>query len=302
MPPGHRTATSLTGRMLSLVVVVASAAAAGSSIADDAPPAGPPAQAYTVFDPRPSVQLRPLCTDRPTKSTSPCTVDAGHFQLESDLFNFTVDRSGGATTKTYLATNPTLKLGLLNSVDFEVNLSPYEVVTIRDHTTGVSTRQSGIGDLNLRLKWNLLGDDGGNLAIAISPFVKVPTAKLGIGNGATEMGVIVPVNINLPAKFSLVIDPEIDLLENNAADGRHANASGLLSLSRTVSATVTLSAELWADVNFEPSGRRTQYSADLGAAWIPAKQPNLQFDGGVNFGLNRVTPSAQLYVGVSRRF
>jgi hypothetical protein len=29
---------------------------------------------------------------------------------------------------------------------------------------------------------------------------------------------------------------------------------------------------------------------------------NLQLDGGANFGLNRATPQAQLYVGVSRRF
>ena len=301
MPLRHRSAAALTAQVFGLGAI-AFAMTAGRAVADDAPVPAAPTRAYTVFDPRPAAQLRSLCTDRPTKSTSPCTVDAGHVQIESDLFNVTIDRSGGATTKTYLATNPTLKLGLTNSLDFELNLTPYEVITTRDHSTGISTRQTGIGDLNLRLKWNLLGDDGGNLAIAISPFVKVPTARLGIGNGATEMGVIVPVNINLPAKFSLVIDPEIDLLENNAGDGRHANASGLLSLSRPVSAAVTLSVELWADVNFEPGGRRTQYSADLGTAWIPPKQPNLQFDAGVNFGLNRVTPSAQLYVGISRRF
>ena len=72
-----------------------------------------------------SETLRPLCTDRPTKSTSPCTVDAGHFQLESDLFNVTVDRGGGQTTTTWLATNPTLKYGLTDRLDVEVNMAPY---------------------------------------------------------------------------------------------------------------------------------------------------------------------------------
>jgi hypothetical protein len=37
-------------------------------------------------------------------------------------------------------------------------------------------------------------------------------------------------------------------------------------------------------------------------AWTPAKLPNVQFDAGANFGLNNVTPAAQIYVGISRRF
>ena len=246
--------------------------------------------------------LRALCTDRPTKSTSPCTVDSGHWQVESDLTNVTIDRSGGVTTKTVLLTNPTLKYGLSKTLDLEVNFAPWQIASTRDRASGVTSRNSGIGDLYARVKLNLLGDDGGNVSFALSPYVKLPTAKAGLGNGVVESGLVVPINFNLPAKFSLVIDPEVDVLENAAGDGRHLNASGLLSLSRPISPTLTASVEVWSDVNFDPAGRRVQYSADIGAAWIPSKYPNVQFDGGVNFGLNRVTPTAQLYLGVSHRF
>lgn len=44
----------------------------------------------------------------------------------------------------------------------------------------------------------------------------------------------------------------------------------------------------------------TQVSADVAAAYLVA--PTLQLDAGANFGLNRDTPDAQLYVGVSKRF
>ena len=246
--------------------------------------------------------LRPLCTDRPTKSTAPCTVDAGHVQIESDLFNFTVDHSGGGDVKTYLFTNPTIKYGLTANLDAEINMVPYAVVTSRDAATGVTSRTSGVGDLFVRLKWNLLGNAGGNVGLALSPYVKLPTASRGIGNGGVEAGLIAPVNINLPANWSVTIDPEIDLQKNAGDDRRHINTSGLISLSRGVSKTLTLSAELWADQNFDPQGEQTQVSADLGAAFIPAKAPNLQFDGGVNFGLNHNTPGTQVYIGVSRRF
>jgi hypothetical protein len=246
--------------------------------------------------------LRPLCTDRPTKSTSPCTVDAGHPQLETDLINATFDHSGGADTTTVLYTNPTLKWGVADNADVEVNITPFETVISRDRQSGVTTRMAGVGDLYGRLKVELVGVGGGDLGFALSPFIKLPTASGGLGNGAMEAGLIAPLSLNLPLNWSMVIDPEIDALKNANDSGRHANYSSLISLSYPATKTVTVSVELWGDENEDPSGVVRQVSADLGAAWIPASAPNLQWDGGVNLGLNSATPVAQAYVGVSRRF
>ena len=273
------------------------------ALAQDATAAPQPGkQGYNAFDPTPTAQLRAFCTDRPTKSTSPCTVDAGHFQLETDLFNVTVDRGGGQTTTTWLASNPTLKFGLTTAIDVEANVAPYVSVTQTDRASGARSHVSGVGDLFIRAKWALLGDDGGAVALAISPFVKLPTASHDIGNGAVEGGLIAPININLPAGWSLVIDPEVDVLRNAADDGRHLNIAGLLSFSRGLSKTLTASAELWSATNFDPQGTQTQISGDVGLAYVPAGAPDWQWDGGVNFGLNRQTPAAQAYVGLSRRF
>lgn len=246
-------------------------------------------------------KLRDLCTDRPTKSTAPCTVDAGRFQLESDLFDAVFDRSGGVDTNTNLFTNPTLKYGVTRALDVEVGLAPVVEVTTKDRRTGARTNAVGVGDLYLRAKLNLLGDDGGMIGVALSPYVKLPTARSSIGNGAVEAGLIAPISINLPAKFALSLDPEVDVLKDQSGGGRHANLVNLVGLSHPAG-PLTVAAEAWSDVSFDPAGTVTQYSADFGVSWIPAKQPNLQFDGGVNLGLNRVTPGVQAYVGVSRRF
>jgi hypothetical protein len=276
---------------------------AGAARADDpAPTPAPDKSGYTLFNPTPDDKLRSLCTDRPTKSTAPCTVDAGHWQVESDVFNYTQQTFAGVTTTTELFTNPTLKLGLTNTVDFEVNIVPYQRVSVHDSASGVTTTASGAGDLFLRAKVNLLGDDGGNVAFALVPFVKVPTAGRVLGNGAVEEGILTPIQLSLPANWSLVIDPEFDALANSAGSGHHFNTSGLASFSYPATKTVTLSFEIWGDVNFDPAGTVRQASFDLGAAWIPAKSPNFQLDGGVNLGLNRATPGVQAYVGVSRRF
>ena len=270
--------------------------------ADDLSPPAPDKSAYTLFDPTPDDQLRSLCTDRPTKSTSPCTVDAGHWQVESDVYNVTLQTTDGVTTTTQLFTNPTLKLGVTNNFDFEVNIAPYEQVSVHDAASGITSRAEGVGDLFLKAKFNLAGDDGGDFGFALVPYVKVPTAPAGVGNGAVEGGIIAPLQFNLPANWQLVIDPEFDSLANAAGGGQHANVSSLLSFGYPVTKTVTVSLEVWGDMNFDPTGTVRQASFDLGAAWIPAKAPNFQLDGGVNLGLNQATPGAQLYVGVSRRF
>jgi hypothetical protein len=291
------------GAKWGLAAIMALSMVAGVARADDAPAASPPDKSgFSLADPTPEADLRAFCTDRPTKSTGPCTVDAGHFKYESDVFNITYDTSGGADTTTVLYTNPTLKLGLTNTMDAEINIAPWETVTSKDRATGRTTTASGVGDLFLRLKANLLGDDGGDVAVALVPYVKIPTAPNGVGNGAVEGGLIVPIQVNLPANWSLTIDPEGDALKNAVGQGDHFNMSGLLSFSRPVSKTLTLSLEVWSDVNFDPGGTVTQASLDLGAAWIPAAHPNFQLDGGVNLGLNNQTPAAQAYVGVSQRF
>ena len=287
---------------LSVLAVALAGLLPSLAAAEDTPATpAPDKSGYTLFNPAPDSAERDLCTDRPTKSTGPCTVDAGHFQLETDLFNATFDRSGGQNTETYLYTNPTLKLGVTNTVDVELNLVPFEEVDAKDRASGVKMHASGVGDLFVRVKINLIGPEGGDFQLAISPFIKVPTASAGLGNSAVEAGVIIPMQIALPLNWSLTIDPEVDGLKNAADNGRHVNISGLLSFSHPVG-SVTASVEVWSDVNFDPLGTVRQYSLDLGAAWIPPSHKTFQLDGGVNIGLNNVTPGVQAYVGVSQRF
>jgi hypothetical protein len=289
-------------RRLILFVPLAAAAvlAAAPACADDAPARDK--SGFTVFNPTPDADLRPLCPDRPSKATGACTVDAGHWQVETDLYDITSQTTDGVTTRTEVFAAPTLKLGLTNSLDVEASIAPWEQVTTHDPATGARSRAGGVGDLFLRAKLNLVGDDGGNVAFALDPYVKVPTAPSSIGNGEVEEGLIAPLTLTLPANLQLSLDPEVDILADAADPGRHINSSAVVSLGYPLTKTITGAAEVWGDWNFDPSGQVDQYSFDLALAWIPAKAPNLQLDGGVNLGLNRATPGVQAYVGVSRRF
>src|ERR1700733_15692525 len=175
---------------------------------------------YWLFNPVPPDQMRAFDTDRPTKANVPYTVDAGHFQYETDLVNFTHQISGGTRIDTLMVPNPTFKVGLTNNADLEVNV-PFAGV----HTfgSGPSGTLWGVGDTFVRTKINLWGNDGGDTAAALIPYVKAATAPIGIGNGAVEGGLIGPLAITLPNSITLLLVPEVDALKNAADNGRHGN-------------------------------------------------------------------------------
>ncbi len=47
---------------------------------------------YSLFDPTPDRLLRDMTTDRPDTTESPFTVDAGHIQIETNLFGYARSR------------------------------------------------------------------------------------------------------------------------------------------------------------------------------------------------------------------
>ena len=256
---------------------------------------------YSLLNPTPDAELRDFCTDRPPKANLPCTVDAGRFQYESDVFNWTRATSGAVTTDTFLYTNPTLKLGLTNRIDLEASMAPFERVT----TKGPSGKQSfeGVGDLYFRAKLNLIGAEGGDVQAAIIPYVKAPTGSPGVGDRAVEGGAIAPISFALPQGFTLLFDPEIDILRNANDFGRHTNIQFLGNLSHALTDSVTGYVELWGQANNDPLSPNKQASLDLSLAWLVwKKSPSLQFDLGANIGLTAATPRLQLYLGVSQRF
>jgi len=98
----------------------------------------PDKRQYHLFNPAPRVHMREMNTDRPDKTESPYTVDAGHFQVEMDLVSYSHnhDTSRGQNTRSdALAVAPiNLKVGLLNNVDLQLVLDTYNWVRTADRT------------------------------------------------------------------------------------------------------------------------------------------------------------------------
>jgi hypothetical protein len=237
----------------------------------------------------------PICTDRPTKSNTPCTVPEGDVQIEADVTQWTRASAAGVTRETILFTDPTVKYGVLAHLDVEVSWAPWEQV--RTSFNGHATTVSSVGDLFLRGKWAAF--DGEVFETSLIPYVKLPTASHEVGNGHVEGGLIAPVVIKLPAEFKLTQCPELDALSNADRPGAHLNVIDVIDLSRSLGKW-TLYAEIWNDQDFAPTGTRAQTTFDVAASWLLTN--NAQLDAGANFGLDRDAPQQQFYLGVSGRF
>ena len=290
----------------------------GASVrAQTADPANPE---YSLFNPVPADKLRELSTDRPGKSHSSITVDAGHFQIESDFLNYTYDPhgSGDITARAYSIGTPIIKLGVTNWMDVEVGLALFNSLhqfggNLSAASNGVSPpngpvvtgnegaiRASGFGDTFLGAKINVFGNDGGDQSLAFLPFLKVPTASPGLGNGHIEFTLNAPYTIALSKPWSLTLEPNIGVLRNMDNTGYRGDYGFIANLNRPILVKgLTAAVELAVDESTERKAA-TKLSFDPSLQYLVNK--NLQLDIGAYLGLNKATPRYNPYFGISYRF
>jgi hypothetical protein len=269
--------------------------ATASAAAQDS---GPDKSGYTLFNPTPLDLLRSFSTDRPNKSSSPYTVDAGHWQVESDLFNVARDSANGSATRQITTIAPTVKLGLANDADLEVVVPTY--AWVRNKANGVSTTVHGWTDIQLRTKINLLGNDDGDYALAIVPYVKFPSGDTGISNKKYEYGAYAPFGIKFDDQWSAVLMVQADsLVSGSDPNKRRFNAQTFANFSYAASDTVTLSLEYYTQHKFEDHAPTVQ-TADFAVAWNLGD--DLQLDVAWYAPLNKAAPNFNAYTGISKRF
>lgn len=258
---------------------------------------------YSLFSPTPANLLREFDTDRPDKTNSPHTLDAGHLQLEMDTFAFSHDRHNSERSfvrnDNWTFANSNLRIGLTNWMDLQLLIPFYQVNRDKDASTGMAMRQRGIGDLTVAVKINFWGNDGGKTSGGLELFVKAPTANHNLGNGKTEGGALLLLSATLPGDFELGTNSGVSITANDTGSGHHAEIINSVSVSHKVFGPLSAYAEFWSDVNIQ-SHAPVAATADLGLLLMLGK--NVQFDTGVNLGVTRAAPDVQTFFGVTVRF
>jgi hypothetical protein len=280
-------------------------ALASSTRADDGTTSNsgvPDKSGYSLFDPTPDDQLRKFAPDRPTKGFSVRTVDAGHFELETDFISYSYSKYLGIATRSVQALDPNFRIGITNWADFEIQFNGLQSSRSFDNESGITgAHGAGFGDVFLRTKMNLFGNDGGPVGLAVIPYVKVPSSIPIISNGAVEGGLIVPLALRLPQDYLVTLMTEVDALKNSDKSGRNANFVNLVGVSHPLPGIEGANAmvELFSSVGAD-GVTPAIYTFDTGMNFRLDQHTIL--DIGLNIGLNKAAPKVQIYTGISARF
>jgi hypothetical protein len=242
--------------------------------------------------------LPPICTERPGKANAVCTVPAGHVQIETGLADWSLTRTHGLRAEFVSVGATFVRVGLADASEVQLGVSPYGRLKVEEEE-GSKVRVKGFGDITMRYKRRLTAEDE-TVQVGLIPFVKLPTAAHDLGNGKLEGGLAVPVSFTLNGPVGMTLGPEVDVLADANGGGHHVALVNLANVGTPIADMLTLSGELWTNLNFDPQETIKQASADAALAYLVSD--DLQLDAGASFGLTQDTPDIEVYAGVSARF
>ncbi len=253
---------------------------------------------YYLFNPTPKGQMREFVTDRPDKTESPISVDAGHFVIETDLVNYTREKTDTTITENTFLGLPNLKMGLNNWMDIQFVLEVHRINRTVDTSNGTVDRRQGYGNSTIRLKMNMWGNDEGDTALAMMPYVIVPTSQGGLSHHQWEGGVILPVSAQLPNGWSLGAMVQYDHKKNTTSSNYHSEFITSVTTGHDLVGDLAFYVEVW-NQSKNDAGSAPITTFDLGFTYMV--NPDFQLDTGLNSGITDGADDMNLFAGLSLR-
>jgi len=254
-----------------------------------------PVRSYSLFNPVPKNSMREMETDRPDVTESPYTVDAGHFQYETDIVKLKKEKSDLQHSQTILINQANIKIGITNSTAIQIGFQSYGIQKEKDLSTGSSITAKGMGDVSLRIKQNIIGNNNGNFALALLPYIKFPTSGYD-DESRFEGGLIVPMTYKLPGEWTLGFQVEVDRLKDKDQPAMHTEFLQTLTISHPLLKGIDGIAETYYTYDFKSH----EISNFINAAIQLEVIKDFKLDAGLNYGLQHHADK-QYFIGASFR-
>ncbi|MBK7142786.1 MAG: transporter [bacterium] len=239
-----------------------------------------------------------MSTDRPDKTESPFTVDAGHLQIESDLATFSWTDIGNCHQREGVVLGMNCKIGLTDRIDLQVVIPTFtgESDWIDGDTTygGRSKFPSlrAFGSVMIRCKVNIRDNDSSGPAIALMPYCEFGIKDQNRSDYAA--GIILPMAVSLTETYSLSSMVVVD--ETKVADQKTQAMQLSASLGHDLSASWGGYVELFSEFR---QGIKPSVTFDTGLTL--GVSSNMQFDFGINLGLTETAADYNPFLGLSIR-
>ena len=238
---------------------------------------------YTLFNPVPKGEMKEMETDRPDVTESAYTVEAGHFQVECDIFKQVRNRNNGMLTIMNNYNLANFKIGLTEKMDIQLVFPLYVTnITRNINTNKIINKSAGFDDVTVRLKYNIRGSSGGRSALAVLPFVSFPTSSFS-SNGV-QGGIVFPFALQLKKGWDFGTQAELDI--NKEDDNKyHLGIAYTFTFGRTLFKRVDVFAEALTSFSFY--NKKLNFFMNGGVIYSINK--NFNVDAGFNYGINKDT-------------
>lgn len=218
---------------------------------------------------------------------TPHTMAPGRFLLRVDAITIGVDRDNSAP-KTYTAlglASALLSTGVTRDLDVQFGMQFFLRQTYQYQ--GASRTSSGRGDTTIRAKYTFWRDPARGAAMAVIPFVKLPSSTGGVGNNHTEGGVIVPWAMSLGRGTEAGAMAEWDVLRDASNTGYDSRWLVTAFAKQHLVGSLAVYAETTLAVS---SASLASFTGGIGGGATLDVSKYLQFDYGLSRGLgNRAT-------------
>lgn len=243
---------------------------------------------------------RPFSPDRPSFTGSPYTLDPGRFQFEMTLGSLARDKThdeGARTASETIGTGAsTLRLGVTE--DVELQLAFGGVLIEETRTPLEQERLASAGDVSVISKINFWGNDSGDSAFGMIPYLSLPVSRPASGDRRVTGGVAFPLALALPGGISFGLQAGLEMNPNETGNGYGAvvNNSAIAGINLTPKIGGYI--EIF-NVKDTRAGNAWENSAGLGLSYRFTDE--VQFDTGVNIGLSEAADDLELFIGFAVR-
>lgn len=239
-----------------------------------------------------SYAAHPLITDDSK------TQGKGKFQFELNS-EFSTDKEtveGLSVKSTGGEVAAVFSYGIMDNLDIVLG-APY--LWFKERVDGaVISKENGIGDISLELKWRFFEKDG--LSFALKPGITLPTGdeKNGLGSGRTG-GSIFLIATKEIEPFAIHLNLGFIRNENKADDRKnlwHASMAGEAKIVQNLKATANIGVER------NPDKASNSNPAFILGGLIYSIAENFDIDIGIKGGLNKAETDLTLLAGMGLRF
>lgn len=250
---------------------------------------------YNIFNPTPKEFMREMSADRPDRTEGINTIDAGHFQIETDLVTLITDDKG--IKQNYTFNNMNLKLGLTNNIDFQLVVPTYNMSIYNE--SGKSSTNMGFGDILTRVKFNIFGNENhSSNGMSIMPYVKYPTGQAQFTNKMFEGGLIVPFAFALPWDIDGGVMAQLDFKKNEKDNNYHVEYINSFTFSREMIKNLEIYFEVYSLSSME---NESTWKATVDAGIVYQLTDNFKLDLGLNTGITPTSDKFNPFLGLSWR-